>query len=128
MPECPGCGMAVSEEALFCPSCGTNLESNTTATPRQTDSGSETTRHSMFYIGAILAVFGVVFLPFVFFLIALPEAIIYAINGGSVLDSLSADARDNPAMRGSFLIFRWFGNFLLLVFVLAVVLGILIAL
>jgi hypothetical protein len=41
--------------------------------------------------------------------------------GRSVLDSLSQDARENPALRGSFLALRWFGNFIILVIALGLV-------
>lgn len=126
MPECPGCNMAVTGTASFCPGCGTEIQS-----PDQSPEAveeSDTTRHSMFYIGAVLGVLGVLLFPYFFFLVALPEAILQMKSGRSVLDSLSSDASQNPAMRGTFLIFRWFGNFLILAFVLGVILGILILL
>ena len=56
------------------------------------------------------------FVPFVFVFVALPEAIL-ALFGSSIQDSLAPDARENPFLSGSFLILRWFGNFLLLVIV-----------
>jgi hypothetical protein len=120
--------MAVTDEARFCPGCGTEInpvqedETNVEPSPSGND---DTTRQSMFYVGAVLGVLGVLFLPFFFFLVALPEAIIHLVNGGSILDSLSKDASENPAMKGTFLIFRWFGNFLILMFVLGMLLGIL---
>lgn len=89
---------------------------------------SDTTRESMYYIGAVLGVIGVVLLPFFFFLVALPEAVLYMWKGSSILDSLDSDASDNPAMKGTFLIFRWFGNFLILMFILGVIVGLIILL
>ena len=78
----------------------------------------------MYYLGVILGILGVVFFGYFFFLIALPEAILQLFWGRSVLVSFSKDARENPALRGSFLAMRWFGNFIILAFALGFVAGV----
>lgn len=117
MAECPECGAAVGNEAEFCPSCGTPMDTHTHVRSSRQSAGDEKFR---FYIGAVLDVIAVVFLPFVFVFIALFEAI-SALFGGSLQNTLPPAGRDNAAVSGSFLIFRWFGNFLLLLLVVAVV-------
>lgn len=130
MPKCPQCGTIVADTATYCSECGQDVSDvgDTTTLSSSVDAGdtsnTDTARHSMFYVGAVLGVLGVAFLPFLFILVALPEAILYNFRGSSILDSLSADARDNPAFKGSFLIFRWFGNFLILAFFVGVIIGI----
>jgi hypothetical protein len=134
MAECPNCGAAVSDDVRYCPNCGARVEGHYELDEDEVDvdvkgwNRSNPTRESMFYVGAVLGVIAVVFLPFFFFLVALPEAIINMYSGGSIVDSLGKDGRDNPAVRGTFLIFRWFGNFLLLVFVLAFFAGVILVL
>jgi hypothetical protein len=73
--------------------------------------------------GAIGGIAGVIFFGWVFFLIALPEAIVAA-RGGSLQDHFPRDARTNPFVEGSMLAMRWYGNFLLLAIVLGVMAGV----
>lgn len=91
---------------------------------RQTDTSKESSKSALsrgdgFFLGAVLAVIGVVTLPFVFVFVALPESII-AIFGGSIQDSFPEDFRDNGLVSGAMLIMRWFGNFLLLILVVGI--------
>lgn len=80
-----------------------------------------------FYVGAVLAVISVIVAPYVFVFVALPEAIL-GLFGKSIQNHLPEEARDNAYVSGSMLIMRWFGNFLILLFVLGVVLGVLLVL
>ncbi|MFC6613692.1 zinc-ribbon domain-containing protein [Halopenitus salinus] len=131
MPKCPACGTAVTDIAQYCSECGTSLDDigetqvagSDVDLEREADRSSNTSRESMFYIGAVLGVFGVVVFPYVFFLVALPEAILHLVRGHGTLEYLSRDARDNPAMKGTFLIFRWYGNFLILAFFAGILIG-----
>ncbi len=88
--------------------------------PKSDDSGSQT----LYYAGVVLGVIGVVTLPFFFFLIALPESIA-KMRGTTTQKYFPQGARDNPAVSGSMLVMGWFGNFLILMFVLGVLLGLL---
>jgi hypothetical protein len=136
MPYCPNCGKEVDKAHIFCSGCGEPLQPDgqegqisgenshrTSATGPTGGRESDRTDDKMFYIGAVLGVAGVLLFPYFFFLIALPEAIIQY-WGRSIQDSLPENARDNPAVAGTFLIFRWFGNFLLLIIVLGILAGI----
>jgi len=141
MPYCPSCGTEVADNDYFCTECGTSVQTggepanqnassasdSGTATPAEPATQSDTTRDSMFYVGAVLGVIGVLLFPYFFFLVALPEAILQLWNR-SIQDSLPSDARNNPAVSGTLLIFRWFGNFLILVIVLALIGGVLLGL
>jgi len=90
------------------------------APPKSTDTGSQT----LYYGGVVLGVIGVVTLPFFFFLIALPESIA-RMRGTTTQKYFPAGARSNPAVSGSMLVMGWFGNFLVLMFVLGFVVGLL---
>lgn len=81
-----------------------------------------TTKDTQYYIGVVLTAICVLLFPYFLFLVALPEAIL-AFWGKSIQDSLGRGGRGNPFMSGSFLILRWFGNFLLLVIALGFVVG-----
>jgi len=84
----------------------------------------DSNRKRDYYIGVVLGVVGVLVFPYFFFLVALPEAL-FQLGGRSLQDVLGGDARDNPYLSGSMLIMRWFGNFLILTFVLGFLLGLL---
>lgn len=126
---CPDCGSEVRASDSFCRDCGAAVDDQ--SGPETVDAevvdtdwnGSPSAsrdRETMFYVGAVLAVAGVIVAPYVFVFVALPETIL-SFWGKSIQDSLPGDARNNPFVSGSFLILRWFGNFLLLVIILGVV-------
>lgn len=125
MAKCPQCGNIVADTAGFCSDCGQDLDGvgGSVSVDGSTVTASSRSDKNMYYLGVILGVLGVVFFGYFFFLIALPEAVLQLFWGRSVLDSLSKDARENPALRGSFLALRWFGNFIILVIVLVIVVG-----
>jgi hypothetical protein len=116
---------------------GMNIESREitpdTAAAASTTAGSEdhpadeSGHHTHFYIGVVLGVLGVIFAPYVFFLVALPESLL-GLRGGSLQDYFGDGGRNNPFVSGSLLIMRWFGNFIILLFALGVVIGFLYAL
>jgi len=138
MPYCPVCGTEVAAGDAFCQGCGESLDGvsstardaaedhHQSATPSTADddwedpAASTSSRDTQYYIGAIVAAACVIFFPYFLFLVAIPESIL-AFWGKSIQDSLGRDARHNPFVSGSFLIIRWFGNFLLLVIVLGIV-------
>lgn len=129
--ECPDCGTAHSRNNPPCDSCGSmqlaKADGGTTASAHQqpAESGSDdSTRQTMFYVGAVLAVAGVILFPFVFFLVAMPESI-YRMRGSTMQKYFPKDARDNPAVSGTMLIFGWFGHFLWLSVAVGFVLGLL---
>lgn len=145
MNYCSNCGTEVDESMTYCSECGVELESGVQPSEpatvddyddrrrepgyqdpmdTETSSGGDTTRDSMFYIGAVIAVIGVLTFPFFFWLIAIPESIA-GYRGTTTMKYLPQDAQGNPAVKGSFLIFRWFGNLLVLMFVLGMVGGLL---
>lgn len=127
MAKCPNCRNIVADTAGFCSECGQYLDAvgGNVSTDGSTVTATSSSDKNMYYVGVVLGILGVAFFGYFFFLIALPEAILQLFWGKSVLDSLSKDARENPALRGSFLAMRWFGNFLLLVIALAIVVGVL---
>lgn len=91
-----------------------------TESTAETDS-SDSDRQKMFYIGAVLGVVGVIVFPFVFFLVAMPESI-YRMRDSTMQRYLPKDAKDNPAVSGTLMIFGWFGNFLWLCVALIIIL------
>lgn len=122
---CESCGASHIRNNPPCNTCGgMNYRTVQGVEVGESPSSSDDSRHTHFYIGAILGVIGVVLLPFFFFLIAIPEAIA-GLFGSTTQKYLPRDARDNPFVSGTFMIFRWFGNFLLLMIVLGIVLGLL---
>lgn len=118
MPECPGCGAAVDDTAAFCPSCGTDMESRDTSM----NTGSDDNDDQAFFIGAAVTSVCVIVAPYFLFLVAMPESIA-GLLGTSIQDSLPEGGRNNTYVSGAFLIIRWFGNFLWLLFILGVVLA-----
>ena len=135
--QCQACGEMLQSGEPPCRHCGgMDIETRPVKSePSETQTTSSvpgyepnSSRNTHFYIGAILATIGVLLLPYFFFLIALPEAIASLVWGVSIQDNMSNDARNNPFLSGSFLIFRWFGNFLLLMVVLGFIIGILLVL
>lgn len=125
MAKCPNCGNIVADTSGFCSDCGQDLDDvgGDVSVDGSTVTATSSSDKNMYYVGVVLGILGVVFFGYVFFLIALPEAVLQLFWGRSALDSLSKDARENPALRGSFLAMRWFGNFLLLVIALTIVVG-----
>jgi len=132
---CEDCGTRSPRNNTACKECGgfdyAQLASGQ-ANPSQSDGfdGSVKTstspdsgRDSQYYIGVVLGVIGVLVFPYFLIFVALPEAA-GSWWGRSTLDLLGRDARDNPFMKGTFLIIRWFGNFLWLCFGLGLLLGI----
>lgn len=95
-------------------------ETNTTPSVSSSTSSSD----SQFYIGVVVGVAGVVLLPYFLFLVAIPESI-GSFFGYSTLDVLGRDTRENDFMRGSMMIIRWFGHFLVGSFILGLVIGLL---
>ncbi|UIP00314.1 hypothetical protein Hbl1158_02790 [Halobaculum sp. CBA1158] len=81
-------------------------------------------RETMFYVGLVLGIAAVIFFGWVFFLIAIPEALL-ALRGSTLQNSFPSDARDNPAVEGSLLAMRLYGNFILLMMALGFIAGIL---
>jgi len=129
---CPSCGENIVDDAQYCRHCGEGIPDQDIATHqveapnRAAESNdraeSESTRHTHFYIGAVLATFAVVLAPYVFFLVALPEALL-RIGDSSIQDQLGEYGRDNPFVSGSLLIMHWFGNFIILLLVLGLIVG-----
>lgn len=137
MPYCSECGAETSVGDYYCSECGAEVNQTdgsppvqTTATGATNQSHSEevqtqptgggSPRQTQFYIGAVLGVLAVVFVPFVFVFVAIPESI-HRLRGGSIQNYLPKDARDNAYVSGSMLILGWFGNFLLLVIFLLLI-------
>lgn len=137
---CRSCGTQVDESASFCRECGSAIEDPVEAdsSTHRDDEVAEwddpagvgrggsglSGRETAFYIGLVTGIAGVVFFGWVFFLIALPEAIA-AVRGSTLQNHFPRDARTNPFIEGSMLAMRWYGNFLLLAIVLGVIVGIL---
>lgn len=131
MPYCSDCGVQVGSGDTYCSSCGspvgysTSVEGDDDWDISATDVGrGSSSRETNFYLGAIVGVLAVLFLAPMFVLVALPEAIM-AYWGKSIQDSMPRDARNNPFVSGTFLIFRWYGNFLLLLIALGIIAGLL---
>lgn len=131
--QCQDCGEMLNSGDPPCRHCGgMNIESReitpdtATGASATAESGGhppdESGRHTNFYIGAVLGVFGVIFAPYVFFLVALPESLL-GLRGGSLQNYFGDGGRNNPFVSGSLLIMRWFGNFIILLFILGVIIG-----
>jgi hypothetical protein len=97
----------ISEDASFQP-------------PKETDTGSQW----LYYVGVISGALSVIFIPFLVFLIALPESIV-RIRGGTIQNYFPKGGKHNPAVTGSMLIVGWFGHFLWPCFVIGLILGLL---
>lgn len=88
MPYCRECGVETTPDQTYCSNCGTHLDGKVDAaddddpTPAEPVS-TDTARETMFYVGAVLGVLAVIFVPFVFVFVALPESI-YWMRGGSI--------------------------------------------
>lgn len=124
-PPCKYCGGMNIETRPIEPGTANQQGPTVEATP--TAPAGQQTRNTQFYLGAVAGVLAVVFVPFVFVFVAIPESIM-AMRGSSIQNYLGRDAQDNPFVSGSLLIMRWFGNFLIFLFVLGLLLGILLAL
>lgn len=132
---CRNCGTENADDAVPCSDCG-GLEfkevKNTTETPvtepeqssaPPTGTDSDGGKDTEYYIGVLVGVAGVLLVPYFLLFVALPEAV-FKWDNRSILDSLGDNVSENPFMQGTFLILGWFGNFLWLLVVLAVVGGV----
>lgn len=120
MPYCSTCGTRSGEGTSYCSACRASLSGQSES--GEWSNSSSTTKDTQYYIGVVLTAICVILFPYFLFLVALPEAIL-AFWGKSIQDSLGSSGRENPFMNGSFLIIRWFGNFLLLLVALGFVGG-----
>jgi hypothetical protein len=152
MAYCHQCGEEVRDIAKYCSNCSGDLNPTsdtgsdreqatrertlpsegpspkpTSSEPVQREDTSSSDEQTQFYIGAVFGVLAVIFVPFVFVFVALPESI-SRMFGTTLQGGFPEGARDNPMVSGSMMIFAWFGNFIIFVFVLVLILVILLAL
>jgi len=113
--KCKECG-SFDYAQLAEGSSGTSADTSTTSADPSTSSASG----SGFYIGVVLGVAGVILIPYFLIFIAIPESLA-SLRGTSLLSVMGKDARENPYMKGSFMIIRWFGNGVLLLTALVVI-------
>jgi ribosomal protein L40E len=137
---CEDCGTRSPRNNTACKECGgfqyaqlangsntgTEFEGDQTSSARSSPPASSS-NDTQFYIGIVVGVAGVVLIPYFLFLVAIPESI-GSFFGYSTLDVLGRDTRENDFMRGSFMIIRWFGHFLVGSFIVGFVIGLLLVL
>lgn len=122
----------VTNSKTLCEHCkentfGTNmikLADGGASPPTEHPSGStgsdDSTGRTDFFLGASLTIIGIIVFPYVFFFIALPEAIISYFR--MTIQDMIPYTRDSRFWAGSFLIIRLFG-YLLLMIILTFALG-----
>lgn len=118
--RCTSCGEIYPRNNPPCNSCGTMQYRAVSDGPPVSAGGGDrksTTKDTQYYVGVVLTSICVILFPYFLFLVAIPESIL-SIWGKSIQDQLGSNGRGNPFMSGSFLIIRWFGNFLVFLMVL----------
>lgn len=117
MPHCGDCGAHYTSADQFCPSCGAATDASPDAPVETTGT---TTDQTAYFVGVVLGFILLIVAPYAVVFLAIPESIA-KMFGSSLQSNFPAGARENDYIRGVMLVVGWFGNFLVMLIVLAIV-------